>query len=434
MTGRSEEQKTLATMIGIFCRGKHGTGEGLCDACGELLAYVETRLEKCPHGEQKPKCSHCPIHCHKPAMRDRIREVMRYAGPRMALRHPVMAIKHMLQPTKPPATSGRAKRDLTGDELLVALQRGVPLVARPFAELGKELGLAEAEVLKAAAGLFERGVARRFGAVFDSRRLGYGSTLCAVDVAADEIERVAALFDEHPGVTHCYEREGHPNLWFTLTAPADCLESELAVFAEQLKPRTLLNLPAMRRFKVQVVLNSASGDAGAPASVESDREDSAAALTEREKAVVRAMQGNVKLTSAPFAAVADELGWDETELLALLAGWKRRGVLRRVAVILRHRRAGFLANGMCVWEVPSDRVEAAGRQLAGAPEVTHCYERPPPGGFPYNLFAMVHAREREEARAVFERLSRQAGLTHGKMLISVREFKKTSPVFFQLSD
>ena len=319
------------------------------------------------------------------------------------------------------------------DALLLALQRGVPLTARPFAELGRELGLSEPQVLHAAGELFEQGIARRFGAVFDSRSLGYASTLCAVDVPDGDLERVAALFEPHPGVTHCYQREGRPNLWFTLTAPAAGMQDELAGFAEQLAPFALLDLPATRRFKVQVVLDASGEGRGAAmqtASADPEPDEPGREWPEREKDVVRKLQGNLPVTSDPFGAAADAIGWNPRELLDVLAAWQAGGVLRRVAIILRHRQAGFTANGMCVWRVAAADVERAGRVLAGCPDVTHCYERPPRDTFPYNLFAMVHAREHAVAQGIFERLSAQAGLSGGKMLTSVREFKKSSPVFF----
>jgi len=85
---------------------------------------------------------------------------------------------------------------------------------------------------------------------------------------------------------------------------------------------------------------------------------------------------------------------------------------------------------MCVWPAPADRVAAAGHGMAESPSVTHCYERPTSAAFPYNLYAMIHARTREEAVDIFERLGVEAGLSGGRMLWSVREFKKASPVFF----
>ena len=90
------ERKTLETMIRIFCRDRHGSGKDLCLDCRELQAYAMKRLEKCPFGEEKPACSRCTVHCYRPAMRDRIREVMRHSGPRMIRRHPVLAVAHLL--------------------------------------------------------------------------------------------------------------------------------------------------------------------------------------------------------------------------------------------------------------------------------------------------------------------------------------------------
>jgi hypothetical protein len=90
------ERRTVEAMIRLFCRDTH-KGEELCAACSELLAYADERLANCPFGDEKPKCSHCEVHCYRPEMRERITEVMRYAGPRMPLRHPVMALHHILK-------------------------------------------------------------------------------------------------------------------------------------------------------------------------------------------------------------------------------------------------------------------------------------------------------------------------------------------------
>jgi predicted amidophosphoribosyltransferase len=90
------ERRTVEAMIGIYCRGAHGTHGGLCDECEALRAYAGQRLEKCPFQEAKTTCAKCPIHCYKPEMRERVRVVMRYAGPRMIYKHPLLAILHLL--------------------------------------------------------------------------------------------------------------------------------------------------------------------------------------------------------------------------------------------------------------------------------------------------------------------------------------------------
>jgi hypothetical protein len=91
-----QEARTIEAMIGLFCREQHG-GAILCDECRQLLDYARLRLEKCPFQEGKTTCGKCPVHCYRPAMRERVREVMRYAGPRMLRRHPLLALRHLIQ-------------------------------------------------------------------------------------------------------------------------------------------------------------------------------------------------------------------------------------------------------------------------------------------------------------------------------------------------
>jgi YbgA-like uncharacterized protein len=105
------EFRTIAAMITLYCREQHGCEGSLCPNCGALYAYAEQRLEKCPFGDSKPTCAKCTVHCYKPAYREQIRVVMRYAGPRMLLHRPILAIRHMLQERKPaPEPPSRNKK------------------------------------------------------------------------------------------------------------------------------------------------------------------------------------------------------------------------------------------------------------------------------------------------------------------------------------
>jgi hypothetical protein len=91
------EYRTMQCMVQIYCADHHGSREGvICAGCAEFLDYAGRRLEKCPYGEDKPVCAKCPIHCYKRAQRDQAREIMRYSGPRMVLRHPWLSLTHML--------------------------------------------------------------------------------------------------------------------------------------------------------------------------------------------------------------------------------------------------------------------------------------------------------------------------------------------------
>ena len=103
----------MTKMVGIYCAAHHGEpGDDLCTSCQEFLAYAETRLHKCPYGEDKPTCANCPVHCYKAARRDEARKIMRYAGPRMLLRHPLLTIAHQLDGFR----KARHPRELTREE------------------------------------------------------------------------------------------------------------------------------------------------------------------------------------------------------------------------------------------------------------------------------------------------------------------------------
>lgn len=321
--------------------------------------------------------------------------------------------------------------------MVVALQRGIPLCARPFEELSRELGCGEADLLACLARQRAVGTVRRFGAVFDTRRLGYRSALCAAAVSVEALDAAAAKLTPLAGVTHCYVREatsalrpGVPNLWFTLSYPADIFPAMVDEVAVRLGPYALHVLPATRRYKVDVVFGAATR-----AREEDVAEgDDLPPVTARDRAVIGALQGDTEARADFFAALAGRLGMKEWDLLSTLEIWRRKGRLKRIGLLLHHRNAGWSANGMCCWRVAGDTT-AAGRALAARGEVTHCYERPEAPNFPYNLFAMVHARAAAEANAQFASLSAEVNRVAGAavpavMLLSTREYKKTSMTFF----
>lgn len=97
---REREKQTVALMICLYCRKKHGTKDTLCPACEALQNYAMARSDKCPFMATKTFCSNCRVHCYKPDMREKIREVMRFSGPRMLLHHPVMAVRHVIEGRK----------------------------------------------------------------------------------------------------------------------------------------------------------------------------------------------------------------------------------------------------------------------------------------------------------------------------------------------
>ncbi|MCL1921953.1 MAG: hypothetical protein FWG50_12930 [Kiritimatiellaeota bacterium] len=360
---------------------------------------------------------------------------------------------------------------------LVALQRGIPITAAPFADLAATCGTDEAALIALAQALLDSGEARRFGAVFDARRLGYRSALCAIQVPPADLARVASIVAAVPGVTHAYERgrPPWPNLWFTLAAPADTFDRTLDALRADCAPYAIDELPALRRFKIDVIFDARTRDRDErteypisntehPTPKGGFKTDSPMSLPQSasnldighsvldighsppppppalhtphstpntsQHAIIRLLQGDIPLSPRPFAAAAGRLGMGEDALLSQLREWQASGILRRIGLLLRHREAGFKANGMCCWDIPEGEILAAGRRVAAQPEVTHCYERPRTGRFPFTLYAMIHTPTWDATRALFERITRDAALPPGELLLSLTEFKKTSMRFF----
>ncbi len=330
-------------------------------------------------------------------------------------------------------------------DLLFTLQRGLPFVERPFAPH-------EAEALALLRRLKAEGTLRRTGAVFDARRLGYRSSLFAVAVPEAALDRVAAAVTPFPGVTHAYTRgwpagytpppgvvpandAPYPAFWYTLSEHRDRFETVAGAIARATAPYLPLPFPALRRFKIDVVFDTRTRtrDEQTEYTPRLLAEPTAIPdLTPAQIDLIRAFQNDLPLEPDLYARPAAAARWPLPEALAQLAAWHENGMLRRLAPLLHHRKSGFTANGMCCWNVPSEKIEAAGRALSQFPEVTHCYERPPLPGFPFTLYAMIHQRDWDAACRVFTRLAEACDLPKdGRIFFSTREFKKTSVQFFQ---
>ena len=154
-------------------------------------------------------------------------------------------------------------------------------------------------------------------------------------------------------------------------------------------------------------------------------------LGEEERRIVRALQDHLPIEPDPYETIARNLDVSEDELLSLLNEWRESGVLRRVALVMRHDRIGFKANGMCVWDVAEESALAIGRKVAAYPSVTHCYQRLRKPEFPYNLYAMIHTGEWPSTQTLFHQISMETGLMEGRLLCSLQEFKKTGMRYFE---
>ena len=149
------------------------------------------------------------------------------------------------------------------------------------------------------------------------------------------------------------------------------------------------------------------------------------AYDETDVAVVLATQGDLPVVSEPYREAAAKVGMTVDQLLEHLRGMQDRGLLRRVAAILYHRRAGFSANGMGVWRVPQDKIDEIGPKMASFRGVSHCYERPTYEDWKYQIFTMAHGRSKEECDAVLDAIAEQVPEVQERAtLYSSTEFKQ----------
>jgi len=157
-------------------------------------------------------------------------------------------------------------------------------------------------------------------------------------------------------------------------------------------------------------------------------------LTEIEKRVIAAIQGNIEVTSRPYRPIAKSLDIPEERLLEILQNLCARGVIRRFGATIRHQKSGFTANAMVAWQVEEDRIETVGKIMAGFRQVSHCYRRNPTGDWPYNLYTMIHARDEASCRETARKMAEKSGVTAYALLFSRRELKKTSMAYFPNRD
>jgi len=322
-------------------------------------------------------------------------------------------------------------------EILNEIQWTFPLTEKPYHAIAEKFGLSPEVVMGRLKQMKRSGVLRQLSAIFDTRKLGYKSSLVAMEIEPDKLERVAGQINRHPGVSHNYEREHEFNLWFTLaTPPGSDLKTELDKFSRLSGIRRVRMLPTIRLFKIGVKLDMVEEKKHdvKPSEAKKETKNVKFEPTEDDKEFIRQLQKDLAIVDEPFLEYSEKLGMTVQEIFAKLREYEEIGVLRRFAAILRHRDAGFTANGMIVWKVPGDDIEKVGEKLGAFPQVSHCYQRPTYPDWPYNVFSMIHCRSVDEANAVASQIEEQIGVHEYKILFSSREFKKTRVEYFVEGD
>ena len=329
--------------------------------------------------------------------------------------------------------------DVVDRNLLNIIQAQFLLVEEPFAYIGRELGIAETEGIDRIEALKDRNVVRQISAIFDTRRLGYKTTLVAMRLAEDRLEAGAHVINEHPGVSHNYARNGHFNLWFTLAVPPnESLEDTVVEMVKRTKVEAFRLMPTIKFFKIGVNFDMIKEEGASTKYYSPDgynltdveNWNKAESLTNFEIAVIRELQEDVPLISKPFTPMAERLGIPLQALFNATESFQQRGLMRRFSAVLHHRRAGFKSNAMAVWKVPSERAVEVGNIMAQSKWVTHCYERPTFPDWQYTHFTMIHATSQEQFEVVVREISEATSISKYQLLYGTREYKKTRVRYF----
>jgi len=328
--------------------------------------------------------------------------------------------------------------DETDKRLMNLLQSSFPIDPEPFALVAAEAELELDDVLARTQRLLDGRIIREITPIFDTRALGYDSMLVAAKVDGEHPQRAAQIVNSHPGVSHNYLRTHDFNLWFTIATPPDSelgLAGTIEALMRETGAESMRELPTLTLFKINMNLEMEKGTAAlAAAAVEAapPRELEAQPYDGDDVALIKALQGPMAAVERPYDEAAAELGIETEALLERLRSLVDRKILRRVAAILYHRRAGFSANGMGVWKVPEAQIMEVGARMASFRGVSHCYQRPTYEDWPYSVFTMAHGRSKEECDAVLDSIAEDCGIgPDGRAtLYSSTEYKKIRLHYF----
>ncbi|GAA5183368.1 Lrp/AsnC family transcriptional regulator [Niveibacterium umoris] len=328
-----------------------------------------------------------------------------------------------------PAGKGGHKQAATSEEtfefdLINRWQRDLPLETEPFQKMGEAHGRSGRDVLAALRRLRRNGVVSRVGVVLTPSAFGF-STLAAVRVAPEQLDEVAAFISRMPEVNHNYAREHDYNLWFVLTAPDRALIEAALRSIGEVSGCVPLDLPMLSGYHIDLGFDLTDLPIKSTRAVASRL--GPMSLDPSQRRLLAELQSGLPLVQRPFARLGSMVGMHEGEVIEQLRQWLATGAIRRLGVVVQHHELGFRANAMCVWDVPDDEVETVGLQMASIPGVNLCYRRARVAGrWPYNLYCMIHGREREAVLGVRESLVTRLSIDHfpSAVLFSGRRYKQ----------
>ena len=330
--------------------------------------------------------------------------------------------------------------DLT-EKLLNDFQRNFPLNPMPFEQIAIALNTSTEVVIEKLKELQARGAVSRVGPVFSPNTVGV-STLAAMAVPENQLEQVAEQVNAYQQVNHNYEREHTFNLWFVATAEnQDSLQHTLDSIEKQTGYK-VLSLPLLKEYHIDLGFRMDLNDRKDIDKVEASSSNSipevltAEAQLASAEDLIEIIQSGLPLVARPYQEIGERLGWSEQLVIEKLKTMVEGGIIKRLGVVVRHHELGYRSNAMVVWDVADDQVDQIGQQLGMQDCVTLCYQRPRMlPEWPYNLFCMVHGRNREEVLECIETMT--AGLSLGNtphtVLFSGRRFKQRGAIYRKIN-
>jgi len=320
--------------------------------------------------------------------------------------------------------------EILTEQLLNNYQRNFPLLPAPFEHIARSLNTDSGTVLRRLKELQKKGAVSRVGAVFKPNTVGV-STLAAIAVPEALLDTVAPIVSAFPQVNHNYEREHEYNLWFVVTAANRAELAESLRCIEQRTGYPVLTLPLVKDYHIDLGFpmqldqqpEPVALSDGSPVSADVDKTMGSGCAED----LIDAIQDGLPLVTRPYRKIAERLGWSEQKVIDQLQKMLESGVIKRLGVVVRHHELGYRANAMVVWEVPESDVDRLGYQLGRQDCVTLCYQRPRRlPEWPYNLFCMVHGKDRNDVLACIDRMIEGLGLEdiHKAVLFSGQRYKQ----------
>lgn len=308
-------------------------------------------------------------------------------------------------------------------------QRGFPLEPAPYARIAFDLGVSELTVLGMLREMARSGVLSRVGAVVAPNTAG-ASTLAAMAVPRARLQDVAQQVNTEPGVNHNYEREHRFNLWFVVTGRNRQAVSETIARVGTRTGLDVLDLPLRRAYHIDLGFPVGNDNAMPHRRTNGGRSRSGTAtppamVCGADLDLLHAIEDGIPVVSRPYAEIAIRLATRESDVIKRLDQLLRSGVVKRLGLVVRHRELGYRANAMVVWDIADEDVETVGERFARYPFVTLCYRRDRKRpSWPYNLFCMIHGRDRETVMPQIDELRACAGNPPMDVLFSLRRFKQ----------